>query len=219
MTKRIGDASAACPPKKSPSCFHAATSAEPCGADSPCRSWKTNEIQSWLRVPQEHRQKHERRDDARDVRSGLAKPRAQIATHDHRHDDGDRQENRRVLRRERDPSAKPSAIHHAATRAIAAATRARARGSRVATASRRGAARPVSRARVPRRRAASRSSRCAARNAARAPPSRRAIATVAIAAIHPASTGAEANREWRRDDPNGERSASPNRMSSAIAGG
>jgi hypothetical protein len=37
-TNKIGEASPAWPPKKSPSCFQAATSAEPCGADNPCRT-------------------------------------------------------------------------------------------------------------------------------------------------------------------------------------
>src|SRR5512146_1564844 len=45
ITNRMGDASPAWPPKKSPSCRHAARSAEPRGADNPCRSWWTTEIQ------------------------------------------------------------------------------------------------------------------------------------------------------------------------------
>ncbi len=42
----MGEANAACPPNRSPSCFHAATSAEPCGVESPCFSWNANDTQS-----------------------------------------------------------------------------------------------------------------------------------------------------------------------------
>ncbi len=83
-----------------------------------------------VRIPEQHRQKHDRRDDARDVRPGLAQSPRSDGRAQNASATADGQKDRRVLRRERHAERDAGDVHHRSESREPTELRARGRRSR-----------------------------------------------------------------------------------------